>query len=911
MGIGDPGITLEFSEDLNVMYGDNGSGKSSIWNAVLVALGGTSRRSNDLLLRNGTDFGFSEVILNNNSNGKDLIEHHLTTGMKTIAFKVEFKRFIDNNQKERIVRSYKVNGKTKSQATIQEILKKIEFEADDQATFIASGQTKSILDSSPVSLLKHFERILKLQNIRKDWDKDLIRLEEINVETTKINTELLEKNAKLNLLRGHQERFEKKQDIEEKLNLAILNQKKSELNLAIKDQGKLEDEQYKLSEHMKGLRKKRKGFKENVTNQSDVIEILNGKYNSIKERLESKSNKINKFSIHLGKILEQFDKLNESHILANEIPHNMDIPDVKLLIKSHEEEIKRIDIKLNSIAKDIKNNKQIKSDLENGKPLTESSIAFQKKLAHLEILTEPFYKIISFNDNTPREMRLLIEGILKDLRYSLVTGNKVSNNIEDVKRVFKHTNFENYLISLPERDKSFSSSYNDYFKSFYNCKYKDLSEIINEELIKAIKNEKYSNEIINNDGIIQDGVGYRNIFTDKIKPVIDWERQVKTLEVEIKELEEQLEAKKNIKNEKFAVIDSFNEFRILLVKWDSKAQLLKEIDEKIIEKETLEKTIAEHTIEQIRIQGELEAIGVRLKEKEGKKERIKERIQNINAIISEKEDQSSRNEAGLKIIKRTRKKLELEFPEVNLSELHILESPSYYDAEYKILKDNFEKIKDAKDYSQEIKLLEFEIEEFKGKLDQCRDEVSRWEDKILSYIKRYRLDLQNCIKKLNHRFNELMSLIEANGKISLIGKADTTTDNLGIDLKVRFFEGSEYHSALGESIFSSGEKAAILIAFIVSVQETFLKHTFCFWDEIYERTDPIRTEELMKILGASRITYLIISPQNIYLKPAKTVYLVRKREKGNPSFVKIPEAIFKADITSTKIPYYLEKRDDK
>lgn len=911
MGIGDPGLTLEFSEDLNVIYGDNGSGKSSIWNAVLVALGGTSRRPNNLLLRNGTDFGFAEVNISNRTNGKDLIEHHLTTGMNIIKFRVEFKRFIDNNQKERITRSYKINGKSTSQATIREILSKIEFNADDQATFIAAGQTRSILDSSPVSLLRHFERILKLQNLRKNWDKDLIRLVNINEEIQKINNELLEKSAKINLLKGQQDRFEKKKRIEERIDLSILNKKKSELNIAIKNQGKLEDDLYSILEDINEHKERKKGYEKNLKKNRDAIELLDEKYRIVKGQLDIKTDEISDLTINLGKILEQLDKLNEFHTMANKIPEGLDIPEVKNKIKSYEEEVKQIDREFDKLDMSLQKLTKTKMNLESGKPLTKPSIEFQDKLGNLNILTEPFYKIISFNENTPKEMKLLIEAILKDLRYSLVTENNISSNLKTVKKAFQETNFEKYLISLTDIDKSVPFSYNDYFKSLYNCKYEILSEIINEELIKVIKNEEYSKKVIENDGILYDGIGYRYTLSENIQPVIDWEKQIETLDIEIKGLEEQLNNENEKKMVKLNHIKKFNKFKRLLVNWESKSQLLKTISDKEFEKCSLEEIIEDHNIEQSRIQNELENLGVRLREKEGKREKFKEKINSLNTEIKNKEDQKSGIEIELRTVKRTKERLEVEFPSVTLSELHKLEVPSFYEAETNFLKKELEKVKDARDHSQEIMLLESEIEDFQGKLDQCRGEVGIWEDKILSYIKRYRLDLQNSIKILNRRFNELMSLIKAEGRINLIGKADTITDNLGIDLKVRFSEGSEYHSALGESIFSSGEKAAILIAFIVSVQETFLKHTFCFWDEIYERTDPIRTEELMKILGGSRITYLIISPQNIYLKPAKTVYLVRRREKGNPSFVKIPEAIFKADITSTKIPYYLEKRDDE
>ncbi|MFP3166793.1 MAG: hypothetical protein RXR36_05895, partial [Nitrososphaeria archaeon] len=179
--------------------------------------------------------------------------------------------------------------------------------------------------------------------------------------------------------------------------------------------------------------------------------------------------------------------------------------------------------------------------------------------------------------------------------------------------------------------------------------------------------------------------------------------------------------------------------------------------------------------------------------------------------------------------------------------------------------------------------LEFKakVNEYKEKLEEVRKNKEKTLKEIESRSEEWKEVIRKRISEINEKYNEIMSRINASGKVILVNENDP--ENAGLRLYASFV-GTDL-IPLDSFSQSGGELSAAVTAFLIAVQ-MYIVSPFRALDEFDVHLDPITREKFIKAIyevsQGSETQYLIITPNfPSFYAPDINFIIVQKSQSGS------------------------------
>lgn len=178
--------------------------------------------------------------------------------------------------------------------------------------------------------------------------------------------------------------------------------------------------------------------------------------------------------------------------------------------------------------------------------------------------------------------------------------------------------------------------------------------------------------------------------------------------------------------------------------------------------------------------------------------------------------------------------------------------------------------------------------ELKGRLDEYREKLrlvgenkERTLDEVRKRMEEWKSVIRETVERINKRFNEIMSQINASGKVVITDEDDP--ENAGIRIYASF-SGSDL-IPLDSFSQSGGELSASVTAFLLAVQ-TYVVSPFRALDEFDVHMDPIVREKFIRgiyeITKEQEAQYVIITPSfPSFYSPEVNYVVVQKTQSGS------------------------------
>ena len=177
--------------------------------------------------------------------------------------------------------------------------------------------------------------------------------------------------------------------------------------------------------------------------------------------------------------------------------------------------------------------------------------------------------------------------------------------------------------------------------------------------------------------------------------------------------------------------------------------------------------------------------------------------------------------------------------------------------------------------------LKQKIEEYKEKLNVVKENKEKTLQEIEKRSEEWKSVIKKTISDINDKYNEIMSRINASGKVVIVNEEDPVNAGLRI-----------YASFIGTDLIpldsfsqSGGELSAAVTAFLLAVQ-MYVVSPFRALDEFDVHMDPIVREKFIKaiyeITKGTGVQYLIITPNfPSFYAPDINYIVVQKSQSGS------------------------------
>jgi len=299
---------ITFPSNFSVIAGPNGSGKSNIIDGLCFVLGRTSAKS----LR-------ADRMM-------EMIFHGAKTKPPAEFAKVSL--YFDNSEKEfpiqedkviltrkinqRGISVYKINGRTVTRETIQEILRPARIQSEGH-NIILQGDITDIIEMSPLErreIMDEISGVMEFDEKREKAQRELMTVEERLKESSII---LMEKRANLDRLdseRKSAEQYQKLTSELDKLRASLAKQRLQEAEEAIAKldkkvyeitSGEIDKELEALDKEIEELEKKRETISKRLFDRSKDIAIIK-EVERLKSEINRKKDKIDIDKLEIGRI---------------------------------------------------------------------------------------------------------------------------------------------------------------------------------------------------------------------------------------------------------------------------------------------------------------------------------------------------------------------------------------------------------------------------------------------------------------------------------------------------------------------------------------------------------------------------------------------------------------------------------
>lgn len=897
--------TLDFNNGISLIIGENGAGKSSIFEAITFALFKESQIKNIDLVR--TNKGLNDRLE---------MEVKLTFNVAGTDYRIERSVTKKNENTTSNAKLFKITSRdeliaSKTRNVDKEIKELLNMDSKTylNAIHIMQGEISSLIDEGPAERKKLIGRLLrideletaygKMPEITKGYELKRERLEGqivsedlLKKELDSLNTQQYTINEEIITLTNNLEEIKKENELKttEKENL---NNQKSKLDNLKVNYSNEEANLKKLNETKEDLSNK---FSQILNNEAEMetlkpfcekLEVFKGfkesllKYNNFKKDETSKIEIINKISEYKNIISTEKENYEKYIKLDNEI--------------------KELDTNLTQLNTEIKDD----DDLESKKEQTQNEI--EKNTSDLSQLYEENKSIltnyeaegINFETIKLEELEKIVENIINDTK----------NELQEIDEKINENN--NKISGLTQEIKTSKKPLLEIKKVENKCP-TCQSEI----------SENKKNELINT---------YESIISDNQKTIN-----------ELKDIEENLNNEKTSKNNQLKELESIKnninrnshipeQIERLTGELTIFDEKIKEYEEKLEKQKELSKNLKEKTNEL----NNLETSYKKYIDTETllNNEEDEEKVKNELNIILESKKQT---ENELNELIKLESNLSLDINEEDLTkEINELnEKNDKYNVLAGTVKDKQEYETKIKNNEEEIKTKENEIETLKKKIETCTYDEKTHEtvNKIVEELgnKINNLDTQIAVNKTNLfnielKIKDTESIIEQNQKyidelndisdyIKLLNDFRKHYSKDGIQKELRsqakpliqkytreFFEkfnfnysdltlSNEYNISIygpeGEvklPMVSGGEKIAIALSLRLAITQVMSQGNIetILLDEPTIHLDSFRRQELINVLRSmSIIPQMIIVTHDEELETAADTLIKIEKEDG-------------------------------
>ena len=737
--------TLNFTNGISLIIGENGAGKSSIFEAITFALFKKSDVTNVDLVRTNKDSRDSiemSVKLTFNVNGTDYRVERFekkrrdsTTG-EAFLYKI--------TSRDELIAS-KTNNVNKE---IKELLN-MDSETFLNAIHIKQGEISNLIDKGAAERKKLIGKLLRIDDLETAYKK----MPEITKE--------------YELIRG---RLEGQITPEDDLNdeLTVLKEQKNrilgeitELDAELKEITKENDAKISEKEKLNEMKSKLDALKINLKNEDENYEQM----------IKRKEELVNKHE----EIVNNEKQMEELKPFCNKLQTYTDFKESLLSYNNIKRDETLKNEKIDEIIK-------YKNTISNEKENYEKYLELENKLSEFNNTMTELNSEIKANEDLESEKEKAEKNITenKDVLLQLYNDCKTTlNNYDEIDEIDYDTIrlndlekiIENFIGNTKKKIEEIDSqiSENNNKISGLNQEIKSSNEPLAE--IKKVENkcptcqseisEDKKNELISL---------YNFIISDNIKKRNETENLINELEdkksLKNKELDD-LESIKNNINRNLHIPEQINEFKGKIMEFDEKIEEIKSKKEK---QEELTKTIEEntHKLKNLETNYKNYVDAETLLENMNSEEEVKNELDTI--LIAKKQNEDELN----KLIElEPELSLEISDDDLNNEINDLTEKNTKYNVLAGSVKDKEEYERKIKENEEEIKAKEKEIDLIKNKIESCQydenthEDINKLVEKLGNKINQINTDIavfKTNLENNSQKINETKSKIEENQK---------------------------------------------------------------------------------------------------------------------------------------------------
>ncbi|MDR0912367.1 MAG: SMC family ATPase [Methanobrevibacter sp.] len=516
---------IEFSPGISIIVGENGAGKSSIFEAISFALFKKHNgKINDLINKSKLNKNSKMLVsLDFTVDGND----YNVTRSRTQTNSNSELSLVSGNSKRKLA-----SGEGEVNKQIQSILA-MEDDLFLNAIYIRQGEIADLINIAPATKKKLFAKLLGIESLEKAWQKSLSLINEYNRDKIKLN-EIVENSKKL---------YNEVKDKKIRLQSNISEIKELKTNIA--EYEKVFNENILKKEVLEEIKIKYDSFTIKKDGELKSLDILLNNQKDLNDKIDGiirYENEIKLLEPQLKKLEVYEGFLESSKVIASlkmeeeNIKKNIDsineyeqyITDNKLIFKEHsrlDSEIKALNQEKIKIEGDLKLLSQFNKDKQ--RIYDEISDANSRLEEFYKVLNEKLFSKTSKKIEDFGELSRFIVSYSKELEKK---EKELDNTISTIK-----DSISKYNVNI-NNAKNGIKDINSFNKQCPLC----LSEIDDDKKNSLI--ESYEKDIETNQNLLtKDDKILNNLFNDK--------KEFKTHINNVLEIKSQIKFNENIKNE--------------------------------------------------------------------------------------------------------------------------------------------------------------------------------------------------------------------------------------------------------------------------------------------------------------------------------------------------------------------------
>lgn len=899
--------SINFDKGVTLVIGENGAGKSSIFEAITFALfrKSTVKNLNDLI---NTDRSASD---------KTEMEVQLSFTANSVDYKVI--RSIRNKSKKANAELIRITGGNEESIAlgvrevdreIQEILR-MDANTFLNAIHIRQGEISKLIDDTPAARKKLIGQLLNLEDLEKAYAKIVELINVFAVKKEVLDAKLKDEDELKTLLKGVEEEYntfnskinlitEDLVILEKDFEIKNLEKQKLDLQKSKLDNLKISAEHEKrnfemLNKHKDELTKKYEEILENEKKMEELKPFID-KLNIFKEFKEilTKLNEFKKEEIRKREIISKIQE-NED-IISNEQENFKKYNDLENEIKDSEKIKEKLNAEIN-FKKEFESNKnKISSNIEDYNKILDAF--FNKSIEVLSDFDVKFDLKDIKNKESLDNLKNIVENIINE------TKQEFNSNDENLKK------YNDETIILTQEIKNNEKPLSEITNVENKCPtcQSEISEDKKEELINSYKTTISENE---------DKISQINQF------IVELNTKKESYDKKLNKLDSI-----NDFNQYYRVIDDINQANIELAEINKK---ILEIEDKQVELDTLAKEVES----KIHLKNDLESNFKAYTDAQGFLN-SQENSQDIQKQLNDIIDGINENENQLKELIKFDSDLSLDINEDDLnnqiSDLEVkntnynvlVGSVSDKESYEEKIKSNAEeidkKIEDIEEIDKKIATCDYNEDnhnEISKQVEELTEKISTSKNQVIVYKKDLEIS-ENKINDLKEEINQNQKYIEehkaVNEYLSLLQDFRVFYSKDGVQKDLRnqslpliqkytkeFFEkfnfnysdlslNDEYDITItgpkGEvnlDMVSGGEKIAIALSLRLGITQVMSEGSIetILLDEPTIHLDSYRRQELINVLRSmSVIPQMIIVTHDEELETAANNIIKIEKEDG-------------------------------